>query len=265
MVWNKRKTKITWDKKLTATHIKCKFHEVDKWSPNRGSLIIVNLQHFELFSGNNCTFVISCPFFRSKTNDLTSLEEKLQNQAKTSKLETQKKQDDILAKEKQIQQLLEKSKDLERRVAEFTNARSVEQEKQANSLEELKVTLCLKIWFVMLTKQSRLISFFGWGERGNPSKMLTQSKAAAGFIPRLCVITCCGGQVWDRVSNFCCVIIIIIIIIIIIVVVVVINIIIIRPSCLSSSLSAPSSSSSSSLSSPSLSSSSSVLSVPSST
>ena len=144
MVWNKRKAKITWDKKLTATYIKCKFHEVDKWSPNRGSLIIVNVQHFELFSGNNCTFVISCPFFRSKTNDLTSLEEKLQNQAKASKQETQKKQDDILAKEKQIQQLVEKSKDLERRVAEFTNARSVEEEKQANSYEELKVTLCLK-------------------------------------------------------------------------------------------------------------------------
>lgn len=90
-------------------------------------------------------FFISCPFFRSKTNDLTSLEEKLRNQAKASKQETQKKQDDILAKEKQIQQLLERSKELERRVAEFTNARSVEEEKQANSLEELKVTLCLKI------------------------------------------------------------------------------------------------------------------------
>ena len=64
---------------------------------------------------------------------------------KASKQETEKKQDDILAKEKQIQQLLEKSKDFERRVAEFTNARSVEVEKQANSLEELKVTLCLEL------------------------------------------------------------------------------------------------------------------------
>lgn len=113
--------------------------------PREGRVIIVNVQHFELFFGNNCTFVISCPFFRSKTNDLTSLEEKLQNQVKASKQETEKKQDDILAKEKQIQQLLEKSKDFERRVAEFTNARSVEVEKQANSLEELKVTLCLEL------------------------------------------------------------------------------------------------------------------------
>ena len=83
-------------------------------------------------------------FFRSKTNDLTSLQEKLQNQAEGFKQETQKKQNDILAREKQIQQLLERCKDLERSVAEFTNARSVEEEKQANSLQELKVTFCLK-------------------------------------------------------------------------------------------------------------------------
>ena len=87
---------------------------------------------------------MSCPFFRSKRNDLTSLEEKLQNQAEAFKQETQKKQDDILAKEKQIQPLLERCKDLERRVAEFTSARSAEEEKQANSLQELKVTFCLK-------------------------------------------------------------------------------------------------------------------------
>ena len=87
---------------------------------------------------------MSCPFFRSKTNDLTSLQEKLQNQAEGFKQETQKKQNDILAREKQIQQLLERCKDLERSVAEFTNARSVEEEKQAISLQELKVTFCLK-------------------------------------------------------------------------------------------------------------------------
>ena len=87
---------------------------------------------------------MSCPFFRSKTNDLTSLQEKLQNQAEGFKQETQKKQNDILAREKQIQQLLERCKDLERSVAEFANARSVEEEKQAISLQELKVTFCLK-------------------------------------------------------------------------------------------------------------------------
>ena len=87
---------------------------------------------------------MSCPFFRSKTNDLTSLQEKLQNQAEGFKQETQKKQNDILAREKQIQQLLERCKDLERSVAEFTNARSVEEEKQAISLQEFKVTFCLK-------------------------------------------------------------------------------------------------------------------------
>ena len=113
--------------------------------PTEGRLLLSMYSTLSSILAVTVRLFLSCPFFRSKTNDLTSLEEKLQNQAKASKQEIQKKQDDILAKEKQIQQLVEKSKDLERRVAEFTNARSVEEEKQANSYEELKVTLCLKI------------------------------------------------------------------------------------------------------------------------
>ena len=70
---------------------------------------------------------------------MNDYKEKLQNQAETFKQETKKKQDDLLAKEKQIQQLSENCKNLERCIAEFTKIRDEEQEKSANSLEEIKV------------------------------------------------------------------------------------------------------------------------------
>lgn len=75
---------------------------------------------------------------KSKTNDLNNYKEKLQTQEETFKQETKKKQGDLLSKEKQIQELLENCRDLEKRVAEFTNARNVEEEESVNSLEEIK-------------------------------------------------------------------------------------------------------------------------------
>ena len=62
----------------------------------------------------------------------------MQNQAEAFKQETKKKDDDLVAKEKQIQQLLDHCKNLETRIAQFTKTRSEEQEKSANSLEEIK-------------------------------------------------------------------------------------------------------------------------------
>lgn len=62
----------------------------------------------------------------------------MQNQAEAFKQETKKKDDDLVAKEKQIQQLLDHCKNLETRIAEFTKSRSEEEEKSANSLEEIK-------------------------------------------------------------------------------------------------------------------------------
>lgn len=77
--------------------------------------------------------------FSSKSNELNDWKQKLQNQSETFKLETKKKEEDILSKEKHIQQLLENCKNLEKHVAEYSKARSEVEEKSASSLEEIRV------------------------------------------------------------------------------------------------------------------------------
>lgn len=76
--------------------------------------------------------------FRSNTSDLNDYKEKIRNQAETFKQETKKKDDDLLSKQKQIQQLLDRSEILEKRITEFTKTRDAEQEKSANSMEEMR-------------------------------------------------------------------------------------------------------------------------------
>lgn len=76
--------------------------------------------------------------FRSNTSDLNDYKEKIRNQAETFKQETKKKDDDLLSKQKQIQQLLDRSEILEKRITEFTKTRNEEQEKSANSMEEMR-------------------------------------------------------------------------------------------------------------------------------
>lgn len=78
--------------------------------------------------------------FSSKSNEVNDWKQKLQNQAETFKLETTKKEEDILSKEQRIQQLLENCKNLEKRVVEYSQARSEVEEKSASSLEEIKVS-----------------------------------------------------------------------------------------------------------------------------
>ena len=91
-----------------------------------------------------CIFLTSRkPFFisfSSKSTEVSDWKQKLQNQSETFKLETKKKEGDILSKEKHIQQLLENCKNLEKRVAEYSQARSEVEEKSASSLEEIKVS-----------------------------------------------------------------------------------------------------------------------------
>ena len=82
--------------------------------------------------------LLDCFLFRSKSSDLNDYKEKMQNQAEAFKQETKKKDKDLVAKEKQIQQLLDNCKNLETCIGEFTKTRSEEQEKSANSLEEIK-------------------------------------------------------------------------------------------------------------------------------
>ena len=65
---------------------------------------------------------------------MNDYKEKIQNQAEAFKQDTKKKDDDLLAKEKQIQQLLDNCKNLETRIAEFTKTKDEEQE--INTLKE---------------------------------------------------------------------------------------------------------------------------------
>ena len=78
--------------------------------------------------------------FSSKSNEVNDWKQKLQNQSETFKLETKKKEEDIFSKENRIQELLENCKNLEKRVAEYSQARSEVEERSASSLEEIKVS-----------------------------------------------------------------------------------------------------------------------------
>ena len=78
--------------------------------------------------------------FSSKSNEVNDWKQKLQNQSETFKLETKKKEEDIFSKEKRIQELLENCKNLEKRVAEYSQARSEVEERSASSLEEIIVS-----------------------------------------------------------------------------------------------------------------------------
>ena len=87
-------------------------------------------------------FTFQTPYFisfSSKTNEVNDWKQKLQNQSETFKLETKKKEEDIFSKEKRIQELQENCKNLEKRVAEYSQARSEVEEKSASSLAEIKV------------------------------------------------------------------------------------------------------------------------------
>ena len=77
--------------------------------------------------------------FSSKSNEVNDWKQKLQKQSETFKLETKKKEEDIFSKEKRIQELLENCKNLEKHVAEYSQARSEVEERSASSLEEIKV------------------------------------------------------------------------------------------------------------------------------
>ena len=89
--------------------------------------------------------------FSSKSNEVNEWKEKLQNQSGTLKEEIKKNQEDMLSKEKQIQQLVENCKNLEKRVAEYSKAQNEVEEKSANSLDEIKVAFCFVIFlFVSL-------------------------------------------------------------------------------------------------------------------
>ncbi|XP_020607891.1 leucine-, glutamate- and lysine-rich protein 1-like [Orbicella faveolata] len=86
----------------------------------------------------NSEIMQSKELINSKSNEVNDWKQKLQNQAETFKLETTKKEEDILSKEQRIQQLLENCKNLEKRVVEYSQARSEVEEKSASSLEEIK-------------------------------------------------------------------------------------------------------------------------------
>ena len=74
---------------------------------------------------------------------------KFQSESGSLKEEIKKYQGDILSKEKQIQQLVENCKNLEKQVAEYSKARNDVEEKSANSLEEIKVEL-FNLFFLLL-------------------------------------------------------------------------------------------------------------------
>lgn len=95
---------------------------------------------FYLFNLQKTVFFFFLASFSSKSNEVNDWKQKLQNQAETFKLETTKKEEDILSKEQRIQQLLENCKNLEKRVVEYSQARSEVEEKSASSLEEIKVS-----------------------------------------------------------------------------------------------------------------------------
>lgn len=105
-----------------------------------------NAAQCAIYPGQSCIFSLHKTnsflkiSFSSKSNEVNDWKQKLQNQAETFKLETKKKEEDILSKEKRIQQLLENCKNLEKRVAEYSRARSEVEEKSASSLEEIKVS-----------------------------------------------------------------------------------------------------------------------------
>ena len=79
--------------------------------------------------------------FSSKVNEVNEWKNKFQSESGSLKEEIKKNQGDVLSKEKQIQQLVENCKNLEKQVAEYSKARNDVEEKSANSLEEIKVEL----------------------------------------------------------------------------------------------------------------------------
>lgn len=105
-----------------------------------------NASQCAIYPGQSCIFNLQKIIsfykisFSSKSNEVNDWKQKLQNQAETFKLEAKKKEEDILSKEKCIQQLLENCKNLEKRVAEYSRARSEVEEKSVSSLEEIKVS-----------------------------------------------------------------------------------------------------------------------------
>ena len=107
--------------------------------------VFSNTAQCAIYPGQSCIFSLHKTnsflkiSFSSKSNEVNDWKQKLQNQAETFKLEAKKKEEDILSKEKHIQQLSENCKNLEKHVAEYSRARSEVEEKSASSLEEIKV------------------------------------------------------------------------------------------------------------------------------
>ena len=87
--------------------------------------------------------------YSSKVNEVNEWKNKFQSESGSLKEEIKKNQGDLLSKEKQIQQLVENCKNLEKQVAEYSKARNDVEEKSANSLEEIKVGLC-NLFFLLL-------------------------------------------------------------------------------------------------------------------
>lgn len=87
--------------------------------------------------------------FSSKVNEVNEWKNKFQSESGSLKEEIKKNQGDLLSKEKQIQQLVENCKNLEKQVAEYSKARNDVEEKSANSLEEIKVGL-FNLFFLLL-------------------------------------------------------------------------------------------------------------------
>ena len=87
--------------------------------------------------------------FSSKVNEVNEWKNKFQSESGSLKEEIKKNQGDVLSKEKQIQQLMENCKNLEKQVAEYSKARNDVEEKSANSLEEIKVEL-FNLFFLLL-------------------------------------------------------------------------------------------------------------------
>lgn len=87
--------------------------------------------------------------YSSKVNEVNEWKNKFQSESGSLKEEIKKNQGDLLSKEKQIQQLVENCKNLEKQVAEYSKARNDVEEKSANSLEEIKVGL-FNLFFLLL-------------------------------------------------------------------------------------------------------------------
>lgn len=88
---------------------------------------------------DSCNSEIICykELMKSNSNDLNSYKEKLQSQAKAFHQEINKKEENLLLKENQIQKLFDNCKNLEERIAEFTKKENDEEEKSTNTAAEM--------------------------------------------------------------------------------------------------------------------------------